>query len=173
MGEVEFTSASLYQMKASQIKALCSTTPGIQGASRKSKPELIKEILTKLPEANQQTKRKFADGDMPAAKRALLSPVGKNSEILDFYNDHYGWLDQIDKDFYKVCNSTYNRTWGKTFGWALIILFIWNVWAIYEECLHMQLHKQHNFSKSPKMKKTWNRLILYIGEVCKQTQKFK
>jgi len=111
-------------MKASQLKELCNKTPGFQGVSKKSKAEIIAELTHKLPEANRAPKRKFADADLSAAKEALFYPVGKNSSIVDFYNDHYGFLDRIDKDFYKIYQTTNNHTWKKTFGWAMTMFFV-------------------------------------------------
>ena len=108
-------------MKASQLKALYNRTPGLQGVSRKTKAVIITELVQKLPQMNQPSlKHKFEDNELPAAKRALLSPTSKNQQILNKYNDHYGWLDQVDKDFYKVCNPTNNYTWEKTYGCSLI-----------------------------------------------------
>jgi|BogFormECP04_OM1_1039644.scaffolds.fasta_scaffold00741_3 hypothetical protein len=155
-------------MKACQLKELCNRTDGFHGVSKKPKPELIKELMSKHPEANKAPKRKWTDADLPAAKKALLSPLGRDSKIIDQYNDHYGFLDQIDKDFYKICNPTNNHTWRKTYGVAMVSVMVRNVWALYEEA---QLVKQQSRSGphySGRMKQTHNRLIHYIGEMCDQ-----
>ena len=167
-GEIIFCTESLNEMKVGQLRELCNRTDGFQGVSKKTKPALIKKLMTKHPEANRAPKRKWADADLPAAKRALLSPLGRNSKIIDQYNDHYGFLDQIDKDFYKICNPTNNHTWQKTYGVAMISVMVRNVWAMYEERQIVRQQLRSGPCYLGRMKKTHNRLIYYIGEMCDQ-----
>lgn len=93
--------------------------------------------------------------------------------VVDFYNDHYGWLDQVDKDFYNVCNPTNNKTWEKTYGVSLVILMVRNVWALYEERQEVQKKKRTTPVKDCKKQKRWDRLIHFIENVCIQVGSFK
>ncbi len=72
----------------------------------KKKEDIIDKLLVNLPKYQQLAKRKFAGGELPAFKKALLEKTTKKTLIIDFYNDYYGWLDQVDKDYYKIVQST-------------------------------------------------------------------
>jgi hypothetical protein len=64
-------------------------------------------------------------GGAPTLKKALLEKTSRKTPIIDFYNDHYGWLDQTDKDYYKMMQSTYQRTYSKLIGCSVtIFLFV-------------------------------------------------
>ncbi len=158
-------------MKVNQLKQLVNRTPGMQGVSKKSKAEIIADPKKRLPELNAPTKRKLDESGLASLKTEkdeLLPPTSNDHELLDFYNDHYGWLDQIDKDFYKICKTTYNHTWEKCFGAAMIVSFICSTWAIHEECQFLKHQTRLGGDTDKRMKKTWNILILFITIICKQ-----
>ena len=132
------------------------------------KADLVTQLLHKLPDLHKSPKNKVSDDDLRATKRALLFPVGNDTSIIDIYNDHYGWLDQIDKDFYKVFKPTNNQTWGATFLVSLVVVLVRNIWVMYEEYLLLRKHITHDHWKTKWLKKTHNRFILFIGVICEQ-----
>lgn len=155
-------------MKLPQLRELCKCTPGIHGVSSKTKAAIVTALLPKLPQLNLPAKRKLEDGELPNLKRTLFFPTSSNSQLLDFYNDHYGWLDSIDKDLYKMMLTTYHHTWEKTFGCAIFMLFIRNIWAMYEERTLLAKLTRIGSQTPSAPQETWNKLIVFIGNVCQQ-----
>ena len=164
--DIIFTRESLSNMTKPQLLLLCAKTSGIQGVSSKKKEDIINKLLVNLPECQQPAKRKFAGGELPALKKALLEKTTKKTPIIDFYNHHYGWLDQVDKDYYKIVQSTYHHTYGKLLGFSVIMFFVRNVWALTEERKIIR-----KFDREPKKdmneKERGERLTQFVGNVCR------
>ena len=153
-------------MTKPQLLLLCSRTSGIQGVSSKKKDEIVEKLLVNLPECQQPAKRKFSGGELPALKKALLEKTTRKTPIIDFYNDHYGWLDQADKDYYKIVNSTYHRTYGKLLGCTTTMFFVRNVWAMCEERKRVK-RGEREAKKEMNEQKREKRLIQFVGDVCR------
>jgi hypothetical protein len=152
-------------MNRPQLLLLCSKTAGIQGVSNKKKKEIIDALLVKHPECQQPGKRKYTGEELLALKRALLEKTSKNTPIIDFYNDHYGWLDQIDKDYYKIVNSTYHRTYGKLLECIITMFFVRDVWAMCEEKRLVQKCNREA-KKDMSERKREKRLTGFVLDVC-------
>jgi hypothetical protein len=164
-GDILYNKETLSAMTKPQLLLLCSRTAGIQGVSSKKKEDIVEKLLTNLPECQQPAKRKYKGGELPALKKALLDKTSKNTPIVDFYNDHYGWLDQVDKDYYKIVNSTYHRTYGKLLGCTILMFFVRNVWALCEE-RKMAKDSGRGVNKDMNEKKRGKRLVKFVADVC-------
>jgi hypothetical protein len=133
-GYIYMNENTLNQIKLSQLKLLTQSTLGMQGVSSKTKAELVQRLMTKLFPKSIKCKRVYSDAELSFLKRVFLDNISQHHHINTFYNDHYGWLNQVDKDFYKMVKSTYHHTWKKTFQCASLMHFVRNVWCLYEEC---------------------------------------
>ncbi len=163
--EIIITKNTLSTMIKPQLLLLYSKTAGIQGVSNKKKEEIIEKLLVKLPECQQPGKRKYSGQELPALKKALLGKTSLNTPIIDFYNDHYGWLDQVDKDYYKIVNSTYHKTYGKLLGCTIMMFFVRDVWAMCEERKKVQA-SDREAKNDMNEKERGKRLTKFVGDVC-------
>lgn len=165
LGNISFSEESLTKMKKPQLLYLCSRTAGIQGVASKKKSDIIEELLIKLPECQKASMDQVHNRELPALKRSLLKETTKKTPIIDFYNDHYGWLDQIDKDYYKIVKSTHKRTYGKLIGFTILMFFIRNVWALCEERKMVKsCDREAKTTLSEENREV--RLVQFIGCVC-------
>ena len=116
----------------------------MHGVSAKTKAEYITEILKRHPlaQTTPSTTTPLTEEQLKNQKQALLDDTSRITNILDKYNDHYGWLDQVDKDFYKFSHSTLHHTWQKAYSMWVLMQLLRNAWVLSQE--HTALRNQQN-----------------------------
>ena len=152
-------------MTKPQLLLLCSKTSGIQRVSSKKKVDIMAKLLINHLKCQQLAKRKFAREELPALKKALLQKTTRKTLIINFYNDHYSWLDQIDKDYNKIMQSTYQQTYGKLLRGTTTEFFVRNVWAMGEE-RKMVKKSERKANKDMSEQERKKRLIQFIADAC-------
>jgi hypothetical protein len=120
-------------MKLNQLKLLCAQTPRIQGVAKMTKSAIITELLKQLPKPLQSGRHKQKLEELETIKRGLIDTTSQEASLIQFYNNHYGWLDQVDKDLYKFMNTIYHHTWQKLMGCTYMMYLFRHCWVIFKE----------------------------------------
>lgn len=135
----------LMNMKVTQLKELHQSISALKKTQVKEKEKLIDDILKKHPQAIQDVVEaaiasNVGPSDPAAAKQALLYPNSTNSDIIKYYNDYYGFIHKLDKDFYSIMKLIHHTAWRKTYLYSILMVIVQNVWILWEKH-KLQLHK--------------------------------
>ena len=162
-------------MSSQQIKDLHKLTTRCGHASKKSTSQMIAEILKHRVEAQEHlpppSKRKREDIDIDMLKQAIQGPMSTNRALLEFYSNHYGLIDRIDKFYYYIFSTANHRTYQKLFFFTFIYYLIFDAFVLYEE--HSRDVRYHasrrRLSSVNSLEK--NALETFMWKVCQQLGK--
>jgi hypothetical protein len=144
-GQIHWTAQSLEAMGLDLLRDLHLITRKCTGGSKKNVAQLVKDILEHHPVAQlphlQASQKHPRAVDIVALREHVGLHNSKSSDVLKFYSQEYGAVDETNQEIYRSILLRYHRSWTKLAGFSVLHAIFMNAWSSFVEAdIYAQTH---------------------------------